>query len=508
MGGRGRTVHTLLICSVILWGCARDADMIAETMVEVKVETDAQWTRAMDEWLVRDVCMVAFDEEGKAECIYRSHDLADDAVLRLMKDRTYEIAVTANINGYGYDNLEDLGNAYLVSGETFGQGIPMSGTVRNFSTHSDTVVRIDLERTMAKISLRLDRSRLTSDTKLTVTDVALRNCPEKVRIFAESRIDIGDKCMDMRLDQDMVKRLNHDDEGGMSEEISMYVFENLQGNFSTDGISSESEKVFAEGDIRKDLCTYMEIGMAYSSDSLYSIEKPLIYRFYLGDGPNSLDIERNHHYHITVCPEEDGISEDSWRIEKEGLYSYVQDIDLSDDSVEMCYHGESRHLDAKVLPAEAYEKTLKWESSDISVATVDNYGNVTAAGEGYALITCSSIDGSDISVSCPVLISFAPPRFEVYPEDGYINGDIGDTVRIRCNIFPPSTDFDIGLEYLEDDKDAGIYEYVIDEDGYGVTLILTGPGSGLIYMEAFEPINEAALFVIEVNEPDSGNDST
>jgi hypothetical protein len=54
---------------------------------------------------------------------------------------------------------------------------------------------------------------------------------------------------------------------------------------------------------------------------------------------------------------------------------------------------------------------------------------------------------------------------------------------------------------MDEDKAEGIYDYVIDEDGHGVTLTLTGPGSGIVYMEAGDPINDAALFIIEVNLP-------
>jgi hypothetical protein len=54
---------------------------------------------------------------------------------------------------------------------------------------------------------------------------------------------------------------------------------------------------------------------------------------------------------------------------------------------------------------------------------------------------------------------------------------------------------------MEDDKAEGIYDYVVDEDGHGATLTLTGPGTGLIYMEAGEPVNDSALFIIEVNMP-------
>ena len=90
---------------------------------------------------------------------------------------------------------------------------------------------------------------------------------------------------------------------------------------------------------------------------------------------------------------------------------------------------------------------------------------------------------------------------EKYPSD-YIRGNIGEKIHLGCILTPSSAPFDIGLEYLEDDKAEGIYDYVIDQDGHGVTLTLTGPGRGLIYMEAGDPINEAALFIVEVNLPD------
>jgi hypothetical protein len=54
---------------------------------------------------------------------------------------------------------------------------------------------------------------------------------------------------------------------------------------------------------------------------------------------------------------------------------------------------------------------------------------------------------------------------------------------------------------MEDDKAEGIYDYEIDSDGHGAILTLTGPGRGLIYMEAGAPVNDAALFIIEVNQP-------
>ena len=92
------------------------------------------------------------------------------------------------------------------------------------------------------------------------------------------------------------------------------------------------------------------------------------------------------------------------------------------------------------------------------------------------------------------------PFFNAYPSD-YIQGDIGDKIHIWCEFSPADIPFDVGQSYMEDDRERGIYDYIIDEDGHGAILTLKGPGRGLIYMEAGHPVNDAALFIIEVNQP-------
>lgn len=53
------------------------------------------------------------------------------------------------------------------------------------------------------------------------------------------------------------------------------------------------------------------------------------------------------------------------------------------------YLGETETLVATIEPSNATDKSIKWESKDSSVATVDAYGRVTAVGVGTTEITAS-----------------------------------------------------------------------------------------------------------------------
>lgn len=66
--------------------------------------------------------------------------------------------------------------------------------------------------------------------------------------------------------------------------------------------------------------------------------------------------------------------------------------------------GSSKTIKANVLPEDAVNKELYWESSNNDVATVSN-GVVTAVGEGYATITATTTDGSNLKASCEVTVT-------------------------------------------------------------------------------------------------------
>lgn len=81
-------------------------------------------------------------------------------------------------------------------------------------------------------------------------------------------------------------------------------------------------------------------------------------------------------------------------------------MSISMTNVKMNYKKSTR-LYANVLPEEAaYSNEIVWSSSDPSVATVDQDGNVYAAGTGTATITASTTDGK-FSADCKVTVEYS-----------------------------------------------------------------------------------------------------
>lgn len=81
----------------------------------------------------------------------------------------------------------------------------------------------------------------------------------------------------------------------------------------------------------------------------------------------------------------------------------IEKIQLSQTEAELG-KGQTLLLDAVITPNEAEDKQLRWSSSDINVASVEN-GLVTAIGAGTATITAESMDGSNVKASCTVTVT-------------------------------------------------------------------------------------------------------
>ena len=81
----------------------------------------------------------------------------------------------------------------------------------------------------------------------------------------------------------------------------------------------------------------------------------------------------------------------------------VTSVTLNKNTLEL-YTGGSENLTATVAPDNATNKTVTWSSSDETVATVDNKGNVTAVKAGTATITVKTADGGK-TATCTVTVT-------------------------------------------------------------------------------------------------------
>lgn len=76
-------------------------------------------------------------------------------------------------------------------------------------------------------------------------------------------------------------------------------------------------------------------------------------------------------------------------------------LDVADKTLS---NGEKFRLDATVMPEDA-AGTIHWTSSNSTVATVSQDGEVMAMAPGTAVITATAADGSGVSASCEVTVS-------------------------------------------------------------------------------------------------------
>lgn len=65
--------------------------------------------------------------------------------------------------------------------------------------------------------------------------------------------------------------------------------------------------------------------------------------------------------------------------------------------------NETYQLDETVTPVDASNRNVTWSSSDNDVATVDQYGEITAVANGTATITATTVDGSK-TATCAVTV--------------------------------------------------------------------------------------------------------
>ena len=160
------------------------------------------------------------------------------------------------------------------------------------------------------------------------------------------------------------------------------------------------------------------------------------------------------------------------------------------------YEGRSEQLSATVKPDNATDKTIKWSSSDETVATVDENGVVTGIKDGYATITAESGGKKD---QCAVQVVVVIME-SVTIEPAEITAFQGDTVRFTAKVYPE----DAKVKFMHwNYSDRDILRPIVLEDGTVVddgSFVTVGPGTTEVRVVV--NAQRSATATVTVVEPD------
>ena len=98
--------------------------------------------------------------------------------------------------------------------------------------------------------------------------------------------------------------------------------------------------------------------------------------------------------------------------------------------------GETATISVTVLPEDAANRVLAWESTNEAVATVTNDGSVTGVGEGNCWIYCRATDGSDVYGYCHVIVSTSKPVERIELNKQGVTLEACRTYQLTATIYP------------------------------------------------------------------------
>lgn len=111
----------------------------------------------------------------------------------------------------------------------------------------------------------------------------------------------------------------------------------------------------------------------------------------------------------------------------------VESVTLNKHSI-VLNKGEQQKLTASVLPNDADDKTIEWTSEDVSIATVDSYGNVKAIKDGQTKVIVKST-ATGIQDECIVLVRKNVEGISLNEKEVVLN-NVSETRQLNAIITP------------------------------------------------------------------------
>jgi len=154
----------------------------------------------------------------------------------------------------------------------------------------------------------------------------------------------------------------------------------------------------------------------------------------------------------------------------------VSSVTINPSTVKLTSKGQTAQLSASVLPSNAENKSITWNSSNTNVATVSSDGFVTALANGNTTITATALDGSGKSGSCTVIVEIPDENNQIIELAGGESKKIG----ITKSSFQEIRDFS---KVTFDCKNAGItyeiggFDYISTRAAVSIKALRKGNGT-------------------------------
>ena len=101
----------------------------------------------------------------------------------------------------------------------------------------------------------------------------------------------------------------------------------------------------------------------------------------------------------------------------------VSSVTINPSTVKLTSKGQTAQLSASVLPSNAENKSIRWNSMNTDVVTVSNAGTITVVANGSATIIAEALDGSGKFGSCAVTVEIPDENSQVITVQGGKGGN-------------------------------------------------------------------------------------
>ena len=148
--------------------------------------------------------------------------------------------------------------------------------------------------------------------------------------------------------------------------------------------------------------------------------------------------------------------------------------------------GAVIQLTATVKPSNASDKSVKWSSSNPTVATVSSNGLVTAKQAGSATITATASNGKKATFSLTVNQATGVTGVQVSPSSSSVV--VGYSIRLTARVLP-SNATDTSVRWSSSNPNVA----TVDQNG---KVVGKSPGEAIIYATAYNGVKGQCVVTV------------